>query len=206
MASSMIHMAVASEINKKLNRDQSKLLLGTIAPDIAKLVGETKVKSHFVSDEFDDIPHIEEFLNKYRKNLDDDFVVGYYIHLYTDYLWFKYFIDDIDYSSCITKIDGTRVWCNRDDFIKYVYNDYTNINIELIDRYNLDLKIFYNEIPDIENIITEIPMDRLDVIVNKAGDIIANSKVNKSFLFDVKSVEKFIETATKLILADIEKL
>lgn len=25
-----------------------------------------------------------------------DFVLGYYIHLYTDYLWFKYFMTEIE--------------------------------------------------------------------------------------------------------------
>lgn len=103
MASSMIHIAVASEVNKKLKRDPAKLLIGTIAPDISKLVGEPKTKSHFSNDENDNIPIIDRFLNKYKNNLDDDFVMGYYIHLYTDYLWFKYFIENIDYSSIIKK-------------------------------------------------------------------------------------------------------
>lgn len=132
MASSVIHMAVASEINKKLQRDTNKILIGTIAPDIAKYVGEKKIKSHFSTVEYDNIPNIEKFLNKYKNKLDDDFVMGYFIHLYTDYLWFKYFIDDIDWSSMITKIDGNRVICDREVFIEYVYNDYTNIDISLI--------------------------------------------------------------------------
>ena len=45
------------------------------------------------------------------------------------------------------------------------YNDYTNLNIKLIDKYNLDLKIFYNELPQLHNIIEEIPMDKINVIV-----------------------------------------
>ena len=206
MASSVIHIVVANEINKKLNRDSAKLLIGTIAPDISKLVGEKKIKSHFSNRENDNRPDLGKFLNKYKKYLDDDFVMGYYIHLYTDYLWFKYFLDNIDYSSAITTINGTKVWCDRDNFIKYVYNDYTNLNIKLIDKYNLDLKIFYNEIPDIKHIITEIPMDKLELIINHAGDIIVNTKVKKAYLFNMDNVENFIELATKLILSDIEKL
>ena len=206
MASSMIHIAVANEINKHLNRDSSKLLIGTIAPDISKLVGETKIKSHFSTYEYDNIPEIDKFLNKYKKYLDDDFVMGYYIHLYTDYLWFKYFIDDIDYSSMITKIDGTKVLCDRDEFVKYIYNDYTNINIKLLDRYDLDLKIFYNDIPSIEHIIEEIPMDKLDLIINSVGNIIVNTKEQKSYLFNLSNVEEFIELSTKLIISELEKM
>lgn len=206
MASSVIHMAVASEINKKLGRDISELLIGTIAPDISKLVGETKVKSHFLSNDLMDIPNIDRFVEKYKKHLDDDFVMGYYIHLYTDYLWFKYFIDNIDYSSMVTFASGNKLLCNKDDFIKYVYNDYTNINVQLIDRYNMDLKIFYNDIPSINHIIEEIPMDRLNLIVDKTGTIIADSKMHKTYLFNLGNVEKFISFATELILSNIEEI
>ena len=37
MASSIIHVAVANELNKKLNVDRNQLLIGSIAPDISKL-------------------------------------------------------------------------------------------------------------------------------------------------------------------------
>lgn len=206
MASSVIHMAVASEVNKKLNRDISKLLIGTIAPDISKLVGDSKIKSHFSNEENDDVPNIEKFLDKYKNNLNDDFVMGYLIHLYTDYLWFKYFIDDVDYSTIITKIDGTKVWCNKEEFRDYIYNDYTNINIELIDKYNLNLKIFYNNIPNIPNIIEEIPMDKLSIIINKSSEIIANSKIKKAMLFDINNVSEFIELSTNLILSKLQEI
>lgn len=206
MASSMIHIAVANEVNKKLKRDTHKLLLGAIAPDISKLVGEPKMKSHFLSEINDNIPNIDKFLNKYRNYLDDDFVMGYYIHLYTDYLWFTYFIENIDYNSTITKLDGIKIECTHDEFVNYLYNDYTNINIKLIDKYNLDLKIFYNSIPSIQYIIKEIPMDKLNIIVDKAGTIIANSKIKKAFLFDLNGVQEFIELSTKLILSKIEEM
>ena len=48
MASALIHIAVASEVNKKVNRDRSKLLIGSIAPDLAKIMGEEKERSHFI--------------------------------------------------------------------------------------------------------------------------------------------------------------
>jgi hypothetical protein len=199
-------MAVASEINKKLNRDINKLLIGTIAPDISKLVGDPKTKTHFSNKNSEDIPEIDRFIKKYKNHLDDDFVMGYYIHLYTDYLWFKYFIDDIDYSSMVTFVDGKKLHCDRDDFLKYVYNDYTNINIKLIDRYNMDLKIFYTDIPIIDYIIDEIPMDKLNVVVNETSKIIANTKINKTYLFNLEHVENFIGFATKIITSNIEKL
>ena len=207
MASSMIHIAVANEINKKLNRDKSKLLIGTIAPDISKLIGETKVKSHF-QDRNDNIPNLDKFLNKYKENLNDDFVLGYYIHLLTDYLWFKYFMTEVKFedSNIITKLDGTNIKCNGNMFTLYIYNDYTNLNIKLIDEYDLDLKIFYNEIPEFENIIQEIPMEKISLIVDKAGEIIENTKEHKEFVFNLDNINKFIETSVEIILGNLKEL
>ena len=38
MASSLIHMAIANEVNKSIKYDNNKLLIGSIAPDISKLI------------------------------------------------------------------------------------------------------------------------------------------------------------------------
>ena len=91
MASALIHIAIAKEVNNELKREENKYLLGSIAPDISKFVGEPKTFSHFMEKGHNE-PNIDLFLTKYLKYLDDDFVMGYYIHLLVDYLWFKHFI------------------------------------------------------------------------------------------------------------------
>ena len=80
MASSIIHIAVANEINKKIKRDSNKLLIGSIAPDISRNLGETRERSHFLDE--DNIPNVDKFLEKYKNKLSDDFVMGYFIHTY----------------------------------------------------------------------------------------------------------------------------
>ena len=137
MASSMIHLTIANELNKKLNRDKSKLLIGSIAPDLSKLVGDDKTRSHFLIDGTEDLPDLDKFLKKYGYFLNDDFVLGYYIHLYTDYLWFKYFLPELcdDDTHLIKKLNGEIVKCNGNMAAMYIYNDYTNINNDLIDIY-----------------------------------------------------------------------
>lgn len=206
MASAVIHMAVASEINKKINRDNNKLLIGSIAPDISKYLGENKVRSHFLDDKKTDIPNIDKFLIKYQSKLNDDFVLGYFIHLYTDYLWYKYFFTEIWKDGYVTKLDGTKVKCTDNMATMYMYNDYTNLNSKLLDEYNMDLKIFYNDPPKFDNIIEEIPMDRIDLIINKMSIIIENSKINKDMIFNMDNVNKFIETSTNLILEKLNEL
>ena len=207
MASALIHMAVANEVNKKLGRDNKKLLLGSIAPDISKLVGEDREKSHFQINR-DDPPNLEAFLIRYKNYLNDDFVMGYYIHLYTDYLWVKYFISEIIDKDkyIVTKLDGTKIKFDTEYLLyKYIYNDYTNLNINLIDEYNLDLKIFYEDLPKIDNIIREIPMDKLDILQNKMSEIIENSKETKLYVFDLDNIKQFISVSTERIINNIEQ-
>lgn len=208
MASSVIHMAVANEINKVIKRDNNKLLIGSIAPDISKHIGESKVKSHFLDNEDNDISNIDKFLTKYKYRMNDDFVLGYFIHLYTDYFWFKYFIPEIynEDNNMITKIDGSIVKCNGNMLSIYIYNDYTNMNIKLLDEYNMDLSIFYEDTPYLENIIDEIPMENIRTIIEKTAIIIENSKEYKDFVFNIENIKKFINTSTELILAQLKEL
>ena len=175
MASSMIHIVVANEINKIINRNNKNLLIGSIAPDIAKHIGMTKKDSHF-QEKDDTLPCLDDFLKKYKKDLSDDFVLGYYIHLYTDYLWFKYFETDFYKNGFIYKLDGTIENVPPEKKMEYFYNDYTNLNVKLIDEYNLDLSIFYEELPKFNDIIKEIPMDKIQIIIDQAGIIIENTK------------------------------
>ena len=205
MASSVIHMCVAKEINKYLNRNEKEILIGSIAPDISKQINEDKIKSHFL-DKNDNIPNLEKFLLKYKHNLNNDFVMGYYIHLYTDYLWFKYFFPSFVKKDFIYTLDGNNLFLSSEDKTKYIYNDYTNLNIKLLDEYNLDLSIFYEDKPDFINIIQEIPTDKIQIIIDKAGLIIKNSKEYKQFVFDLEEINKFIKFSVDVIIKDIEKI
>lgn len=206
MASLVIHMIVANEVNKSIKYDSNKLLIGAIAPDISKLIGETKVKSHFLDSLENDVPNINKFLRKYKDKINDDFVMGYFIHLYTDYLWFRYFIPEFYSEPMITKLDGSIVKCNGNMISLYIYNDYTNLNKQLLDEYNLDLKFFYSKIPEIENIIEEIPIEKLNLIINKCSEIIINTKEKKNLIFDIKNVKKFIDLSVELIIAKINEI
>ena len=206
MASSVIHICIANEINKELKRDNNKILIGAIAPDISKLLGETKFYSHFLDTPTNSIPNMNKFLDKYKNNLNDDFVLGYYIHLYTDYLWFKYFIPNIFKDNYIKELDGTLIKYTRETFKYYVYNDYTNMNIQIINKYNFPLKIFYAEIPSIPNIISEIPMNRLDLIINKTSLLIEEAKQGKKYIFKIDDIIKFISDSKEIILKEINKI
>lgn len=132
--------------------------------------------------------------------------MGYYIHLYPDYLWFKYFMTDISTPTELMKLDGTVVKITPYLFQKAIYNDYGIATKELLNNYNLDLSIFYEEIPDFENIIEEIPMDKISLLVDSAGVVIKNVIENKEYAFTKEDVGQFIEVSTEIIFSEISRM
>lgn len=204
MASAIIHLCVAKEINKYLKMDENYLLLGSIAPDISKQIGETKEISHFLdhSNE-DDIPNIDRFLAKYKSELNNAFEMGYFIHLLTDKYWFRDYVYKFIERYTQDKIKKNITYTALKDLI---YNDYTNLNITLIDNHNLNLDLFYNEIEMPKSKIIEIPVDKLDILIDKMGIIIEDSKEEKTFVFDSHDIEEFIKSTVKYIIRDIQML
>ena len=47
MASFLIHLCICDEVNKVIKKDRKKILIGSIAPDIAKLIGINRNITHF---------------------------------------------------------------------------------------------------------------------------------------------------------------
>ncbi len=163
-----------------------------------------KYETHFQDPE-DNYPHMDRFEESYGKYLKDPFTMGYYIHLYTDYFWFKYFIKEAKKDWIKDKNNINRKFTNE-EIGNLIYSDFTNLNIQVIENYNLDLKIFYEEkniyIPEY---IKEYPYDKTNVIIEKAGLMIINSTWDKEYLFNIKDIKKFIETSSDLIYNEIAK-
>ena len=203
MASAIIHIAVAKKLNEQLKMNEKELFLGTIAPDISKHIGQDRKISHFLDE--NRIPNLNLFLKKYNNSLNIPFIMGYYIHLFTDYLWFKYFFNEItNLNTSITLLNGDTLKCNAKEIDKLIYNDYTNLNILLIEEYNLDLSLFYEEIKIPKINLKEIPLDKLQIIVDQMGIIVENSKKEKTYSFNLSNVNQFINTCNDLIYNDIK--
>lgn len=204
MASAVIHLCIAKEVNKYLNMDSNELLLGSIAPDISKLVGETKEISHFLDHtNEDDIPNIDRFLQKYRSELNKPFEMGYFIHLLSDKYWFRDYV--YNYIERYTK-NNSKKKITYTALRDLIYNDYTSLNIKLIDKYMIPLDIFSNEWLLPTSSITEIPMDKLNILIDKMGIIIKDSQEEKTILFDTKDIETYITNTVKYIIKDIQML
>lgn len=205
MASSVIHLAVAKELEKYLNvKNSYDYYLGAIAPDLSKQIGRTKKLSHFLFDTKEDVPNMDKFTEKYKYFYKNDFELGYYTHLYTDRIWFNEFINSLTYRSSVKLLDGTIIKATEQEITSMIYQDYTNINIQLIDAYNLDLSLFYEEFSKPHSCLDEIPLNKLNILIDKMGIIIENSKQEKNYIFDLTGINEFIEKSVQVILTELK--
>lgn len=201
MASAIIHLAVAKTLEPYLNITNKKdYYLGSIAPDIAKQIGQTKHKTHFLYNTKKDVPNIKMFTDKYKNYKDNDFDLGYFIHLYTDKIWVEDFLSKLISNNSIKMLDGTIIKEDEDEILKLMYNDYTNLNIQVIDEYNLDLDLFYEEFKIPNTKIEELPIDKLNILIDQMGIIIENSTKKKEYIFDIYLIKEFIENAKNKLL------
>ena len=205
MASAVIHLAVAKVLEPYLKINNRKdYYLGSIAPDIAKQIGRTKKESHFLYNEKEDVPNIKMFTDKYPNFYKNDFDLGYYIHLFTDKLWFDKFISNLTQSNSIKLIDGTIIKTTPEELTDLIYSDYTNLNVKVIEEYDMDLSLFYEDFQLPKTNITEIPIEKLDILIDKMGIIIENSKQDKNYIFDIYLIKEFIEKTKERILEELK--
>lgn len=205
MASAVIHLAVAKELEKYLNiKNKKDYYLGSIAPDISKQINQHKKESHFLYNTKEDVPNIELFTTKYQNFKNNDFNLGYYIHLYTDKIWFDEFLEKLTYSNSIKLLDGTILATTHDEIRNLIYKDYTNLNIKLIDEYTIDLSLFYEDFQIPETTLDEIPIDKLNILIDQMGIIIENSKQEKNYVFDIYLINEFINNCIVQILDELK--
>jgi len=206
MASAIIHLAVAKKLEKFLNPKILKdYYLGSIAPDIAKQINSSRELSHFLINTKKNIPNIALFEKKYPNFKYNSFDLGYFIHLYTDKLWFDGFLDQLTINNSIKLLDGTIIKTTSKEIQNIIYSDYTNLNIKLIEKYDMDLSLFYEEFQIPKTTINEIPVEKLNILIDKMGIIIENSKEVKPYTFDLYSIENFIENTVTKILEELKK-
>ena len=206
MASSIIHIAIAKKVLEKVNvPDRKDYFLGAIAPDIAKQIGLNRDISHFIINSKEDIPNINIFIRRYPFFKYNSFDLGYFTHLFADKIWFDEFIPKFIQNSSLNLLDGTIIKMSPNEMTEMIYNDYTNLNIRVIEKYDLDLSLFYEEFKIPNTTINEIPIEKLDILINKMGILLENSKKEKTYTLDMTYINNYVEDTVTRILEFIEK-
>ena len=88
MSSFKMHVAISEKVRSELNYS-NLFILGSVLPDIIKLIVKDRTSTHFENNNSIDL---EKYILA-QDNLKNELVVGYYAHLIEDKIWFESYLD-----------------------------------------------------------------------------------------------------------------
>lgn len=197
MASAIMHICIAKKVNEKLKKSEKNLLIGSIAPDICKYIDVDRHTTHFTRGE-SRIPKSKDFIEKYPNFYSSDYELGYYIHLLSDEIWFGEYL-----KKAFDEKNSAETMSKYENFTEEIYKDYINLNIPLIEYYNLDLKVFYEEFNPISSEVSEVPTEKLNLIVDEMGLILKEEERDAYSIIDLNFAVNYIDETSKRISNDL---
>lgn len=146
MPNIMIHEEVAYFLSKKINKNSYNYFLGVLAPDAPNTYGFGKKEDRWLAhqrkkDYNEWRKSLKEFYQKEKNNYEEDFLLGYYIHILTDIVY-----DDFIYLKVREKIieDGYSTEESHDimrnDMDKYYFKEISDIK-EILNKENTTYEI-----------------------------------------------------------------
>lgn len=146
MPNIMIHEEVAYFLSKKINKNSYNYFLGVLAPDAPNTYGFGKKEDRWLAhqrkkDYNEWRKSLKEFYQKEKNNYEEDFLLGYYIHILTDIVY-----DDFIYLKVREKIieDGYSMEESHDimrnDMDKYYFKEISDIK-EILNKKNTTYEI-----------------------------------------------------------------
>lgn len=139
MPNVMIHEEVGYFLSNKLNKNSYNYYLGLLAPDSPNTYGfgkkEDRWLAHQRRKDYNEWRNsLKEFYNQEKNNYNEEFLLGYYIHILTDIIY-----DDFLYLKV------------REEILKDGYSLEESHDIM---RNDMD-KYYFNEIEEIKNILSK---------------------------------------------------
>ncbi|MCI8636898.1 MAG: hypothetical protein HFJ36_03450 [Clostridia bacterium] len=186
MPSWITHLVVANEIQTE---ERNEFIFANVMPDILEGYNVKKVSeiirdysTHFpklkeLNNIIVKLPNIEYFKEKYKNQMSNPIIKGYYTHLLTDYYWNNYAIGkyfyNFDKEKDLVKLklqDGNEKICTWDEAVKIKQKDFsqftnylkhdkkmkTPIFTEKIEEYSKELDEFEYTKDDIKNTVAYI--------------------------------------------------
>ncbi len=218
MASARVHEAIAKEINKNYNMDETLLRIGTVSPDCWRNV-ETGygVKDKYLTHFWDfrikkgQANNYDEFYFKYYNQLSNPFYFGYLLHLIADQYWKTYV--DPKYETQENGINGFRLKDGsfHDNENWFGYFEDIKLQRMLAKKYNLDyLPTEESNIPNFSCKIDELnlsglfgPNGTLSYINNELSP---TNDDQESQIYDLDDITKSIHETIKFIKQELKRL
>ena len=141
-----IHLEIAKRLNKKFNYTQNKLeefYLGNILPDINNcfIVKDISTKLEHKYTHYQDeieIPSYKNFEKIYKNKIyEEPIIVGYYIHLYTDYTWNNYFYTNFNDNEKLRGLSHEEKRTLKQDDFKVYNNLFIDNKPKFLNKENL---------------------------------------------------------------------
>lgn len=231
MPSWIIHLATAKKVIERININElniNSFLIGNLIADAKRhVVKDFSICvpyhiSHFsefmkIDGNIDELPNIDKFLDSYKNKLSNSMVLGYLIHLLTDYYWnkttfFRYTIRD-NQGNCIgvNLNNGVKLTCdiNERNYIKQ--GDFMNFENYIINQKNYIIPKYENNIIDELKLVKEVSFNESDIkkiikyVENKSKEE-NEEETEKYKLFTKEQILKDFQESIDFIVGYLQKL
>lgn len=212
------HLLIANKIQKKIKLDENLFLFGNILPDVQDgflVKGISNIQPHKANHyDFNSKRVYENFYDIYCKKMDNPIIIGYLIHLITDFLWNEMFYNE----KCVKENDKLIGFINRNgelirgdkiDLRVNKQSDFRVFSSYIYKKHNMKLPEFSSEVAQNANIIENININDDDV--RKVIEYINDTKTNSSNknqemqIFTIEELEKQIDNTVDFVCSFLEK-
>ena len=193
MPNVMIHEEVGYFLSNKLNKNSYNYYLGLLAPDSPNTYGfgkkEDRWLAHQRRKDYNEWRNsLKEFYNQEKNNYNEDFLLGYYIHILTDIIY-----DDFLYLKV------------REEILKDGYSLEESHDIM---RNDMD-KYYFNEIEEVKNILSK-ENETFEInginkeLMSKWKDKVLEEYTNKNE--SIYITKELINTLNELVYKEVSNL
>lgn len=177
-----IHLVTSYAVANRIKiKDKNTFIIGNFLPDAERyVINDFSIyvpynKSHFakiikINGVEEKLPDYNEFINKYRENLDNPIILGYLTHLLTDYYWNHLTFSKYTASNEYGEVTG--VYINETNFLKgdkelrriLKQDDFANFDKEIIQTQKYELPVFTQNCMENLKLLEETQYNSNDIL------------------------------------------
>lgn len=224
MPSWITHLVVANEIQTK---EKNEFLFANIMPDILEGYNVKKVSkiirdysTHFPKLEklngiVCKLPDIKYFKEKYKNQMSNPIIKGYYSHLLTDYFWNNYAVGryfyNYDKEKDLVKLklkDGNEKICTWDEAVRIKQKDFGEFTNYLKYSRKIKIPIFTDKIEQYSKALEEFQYTKEDIknTVDYIEELLQAEEKEEKEEYSIFTKDELTEKLQKNIIWVKEKL